>query len=608
MQTAVAWVVTFAVCSEARAAVPAFEAGRYFGERVRWATIDPGIRLYVNAPGAMSAQKPLLLVLYATPNGSTIEQTLGCAKGEGVGWRYDVQHVAAQVRRFREIEPQRSVVLAVTEAPGKSWPAFRQSRADANEVIQSVVREAGRALGDGPMKVALAGHSGGGSFIFGFINGGRAIPQTVERIIFLDANYAYSDAADDRHGDKLLAWLKDDAARHLVVIAYDDREVTLDGKKVVGPQGGTFRATQRMLARFRNDIEVKESADGPFVHYRAPDGRVQLFVHSNPQNKILHTALVGDMNGLLHGLTLGTVAQGKWGAFGGPRAYEKWVQALPERGRPATAPATQPSTQPSTRPTIPSRSEDAPTGSQFATKAAGLSPADREALVLSELLRGNVPRFMRTFAPIHVRVSTSNARRVEVVYFVSPDYLSIGSDDDFLRMPMTPRTAQAAADAFGCALITRKMSNDIFAQAQLKLDPKPLSEDREEVETFVRHNAIIEAQRRAKSERLGLLVAGTKKDVVLSPRLKEKNGRVAIFGWHFSDGRPIQPLSTVHHETYVDYSHGVRLASNVALVDGKFRKMEEIWASDELCTALSDEGTIDPWSYRDRAPVTRPWP
>ena len=59
------------------------------------------------------------------------------------------------------------------------------------------------------MRIALAGHSGGGSFLFGFIDGGDAIPDDVERIVFLDANYSYSDA--DKHGDKLLAWLKGDA-------------------------------------------------------------------------------------------------------------------------------------------------------------------------------------------------------------------------------------------------------------------------------------------------------------------------------------------------------------------------------------------------------------
>ena len=37
-----------------------------------------------------------------------------------------------------------------------------------------------------------------------------------------------------------------------------------------------------------------------------------------------------------------------------------------------------------------------------------------------------------------------------------PDYLAVGSDEDFLRMPMTPASAKVIADAFGCRLPTRE--------------------------------------------------------------------------------------------------------------------------------------------------------
>jgi hypothetical protein len=261
---------------------------------------------------------------------------------------------------------------------------------------------------------------------------------------------------------------------------------------------------------------------------------------------------------------------------------------------------------PTTRPAIPSRPADAVGGAEFTKRIAGMPLREREAAILGELRRGNLPEFLRTFVPIRATMKTRGGEVIEATYFVSPDYLAIGSDSDFIRMPMTPRTAQAAADVFGCALITRKMSNDIFAQAQCKLDPRPLSKDRDKVETFVKHHEMIEAQRREKRQRLGLLVAGTKKDVVLSARLKEQAGRVAIFGWHFSDGRAIQPLSTVHSETYVDYSHGVRLASEVMWVGGKARNIKEIWKDMELCGLVSDEGVLDFKSYTSGGPVTRP--
>lgn len=48
---------------------------------------------------------------YAKPNGSTVEQTLGCASADSLDWRYDTQHVAAQIRTLREKTPDENVVL-----------------------------------------------------------------------------------------------------------------------------------------------------------------------------------------------------------------------------------------------------------------------------------------------------------------------------------------------------------------------------------------------------------------------------------------------------------------------------------------------------------------
>ena len=59
----------------------------------------------------------------------------------------------------------------------------------------------------------------------------------------------------------------------LEVIAYDDREIKLNGKKVVSDDGGTFRATHRMLDRLGKDIEIKESRVGDFQVYSALGGR-----------------------------------------------------------------------------------------------------------------------------------------------------------------------------------------------------------------------------------------------------------------------------------------------------------------------------------------------
>jgi hypothetical protein len=90
-----------------------------------------------------------------------------------------------------------------------------------------------------------------------------------------------------------------------------------------------------------------------------------------------------------------------------------------------------------------------------------------------------------------------------------------------------------------------------------------------------------------------LLVAGIKKDVVITNRLKEKPNRVAIYGWHKLDGEPIQPLTIVHKETYVDYSHGTRLVRRAMRVDGRDMMIEDVLKDPHRCAVISDEGTIE---------------
>ena len=52
----------------------------------------------------------------------------------------------------------------------------------------------------------------------------------------------------------------------------------------------------------------------------------------------------------------------------------------------------------------------------------------------------------------------ANGTPHSVKYQVMPDYLAIGSDEDFCRIPMGPITAQKLADLFGAVMPTRKLS------------------------------------------------------------------------------------------------------------------------------------------------------
>mgnify|MGYP006138384417 CR=1 FL=1 len=47
-------------------------------------------------------------------------------------------------------------------------------------------------------------------------------------------------------------------------------------QRTVGPDGGTFRATERMRVRFAKEVELNESTSDEFVHHRGLNGRVQV--------------------------------------------------------------------------------------------------------------------------------------------------------------------------------------------------------------------------------------------------------------------------------------------------------------------------------------------
>lgn len=105
---------------------------------------------------------------------------------------------------------------------------------------------------------------------------------------------------------------------------------------------------------------------------------------------------------------------------------------------------------------------------------------------------------------------------------------------------------------------------------------------------FARHDSVINT---AFGKPAGTFVAGHKKEIVITNRIAQQPDRIFIYGWHYPDGQPIQPLSGVHGSNYVDYSHGVRLISTEVLVDGRLIPLQKILGDKALYTLLSDESS-----------------
>lgn len=258
---------------------------------------------------------------------------------------------------------------------------------------------------------------------------------------------------------------------------------------------------------------------------------------------------------------------------------------------------------------LPPRATNAISGDEFVRKISTLDFAQREQAVVDEILTGDIPAFQRKFCPVNVTNVSDGATNI-ATFFAAPDYLAIGSDENYFLTPVSPETAQRIADRLDCVLPTRKMVNEIYAAAEVKLTPSPIPPNAAmtTIPIFAQINETIRMQRALalNSHPLGALVAGHKKDVVISARLATVTNKVAIYGWHQTNGIAIQPLFLGHSTAWVDYSHGIRLISKNILVNGEKKTVAEVLADPKLCGLISDEGVITNARYSTNPPVTIP--
>lgn len=259
-------------------------------------------------------------------------------------------------------------------------------------------------------------------------------------------------------------------------------------------------------------------------------------------------------------------------------------------------PPQPPPPPPPPRLPLPERTATTP-GTTLVAQLDGLPLARREAAVLTEFERGNVPPFLATLVPVTLQASLGGRERVATIW-CTPDCFGLGTDEDWLRLPITPQLAQRLADRLDCVLPTRRIVDAVWRQATVKVPPQPFhprDHDILSMQVFAASHAAIEAARGDADRHL--LLAGQKKDVVLSALLRDWPDRVVIYGWHHLDGRPIQPLWKGHTTGHVDYSHGIRFVARTMSLDGTATTVDAVLADPELCTLLSDEGPIAPARY-----------
>ena len=241
------------------------------------------------------------------------------------------------------------------------------------------------------------------------------------------------------------------------------------------------------------------------------------------------------------------------------------------------------------------------TGSSIIKELAALPSEKRQPRIAQLLLEGSHPSWVTAMRPIVVEKDIGGSKyRLE--YNVSPDYVALGDDEDYFRVPLIPSVAQGFADNHGAMLPTTRIVDTIYAsKGATHLVPKVLS-NTGKIRDWADHDIAIQQQFKALGLKPGMLVAGHKKDIVV-PSVP---GRVAIYGWHDESGAnskgipgaPIQGYSTVHSDQYEDYSHGTRLVYRVALLNGQSVDLATLCSDPKLYSLVSNAPCVPRYGFK----------
>lgn len=306
--------------------LPGFDVAGSFNEQVKTFAFEPDVKVEINAPSVsdFDPKKPTKIMLYALPNTNTIEWTKGKRVTEGVDWRYGIQHIAAQTRYIRSLNPDFNFVAVYMETKQRVWKVWRKETPNSDSLLIKLVDDIREIFKDYKPYIVLSGHSGGGNFTFGFIENVEEIPSWVCRISFLDSNYNWEEKD---HGEKLIKWLKKSKKNRLSVICYDDRNALRNGKHIVSDTGGTGYRSKIMLNFLRENTRLKwvVKDDSVMTATTSKNNQVQFLWLKNPEHKIFHSVLV-ERNGMIQGELFGTKYEGVGYEFWGEPAYDRWIE------------------------------------------------------------------------------------------------------------------------------------------------------------------------------------------------------------------------------------------------------------------------------------------
>ncbi|MBS1626897.1 MAG: hypothetical protein JSR09_07375 [Bacteroidetes bacterium] len=279
------------------------------------------ITITVDFPSSFNKNKTTQIIFYALPNGNTTAQTMGKIFKEGDDWHFNIQHIAAQTKFIRNKIITENIVVVYLENDLKAWPSWKKQHTNYTEIIPTIIDTVIQTLHLKKYYLHLNGHSGGGAFIFGYLQAFQQIPSAVKRISFLDSDYGY----DSTYTTKFINWLSSNKQNHLSVFAYNDSVVMYNGKPLVSPTGGTWYRSKLMMKDLSKKFQFTKIRNDSVLQFSALNNRINFLLIDNPEKKIFHTTQV-ERNGFIHSVLLGTQFENVGYNYWAERAYMQFIK------------------------------------------------------------------------------------------------------------------------------------------------------------------------------------------------------------------------------------------------------------------------------------------
>jgi hypothetical protein len=229
-------------------------------------------------------------------------------------------------------------------------------------------------------------------------------------------------------------------------------------------------------------------------------------------------------------------------------------------------------------------------GSDIAAMMEVLEGDHREDFILEQVRNGCVPDFMRVASQIILTGAGGMVGNLEVC----PDYLCLGTDDDYIYAQCSIVTAQKIADEIGAMLPTKKIVDEVWKQAAGKIDIVTQTPDKKMVTSpvFLKQSRDVIAKRLELGLPLGSLQDGGFKNYILVPGLQARPGQTCIYGFHRkATNRPVQdPNLSAHDKNYVDYSQCPRFMALEMFVGDDLLNVADVLAHVLLHVLVTSDG------------------